>query len=151
MCLSTSQKVRKSMTTHGKREPIAIPPQAASDPFEASEVTALRQELEALRAEIATIRTSLLPNASDDQKTSVLPSPDSSDTTNAITEGDASNEHESDAGADILSTRAITTSRRGLLKWGGVGAAVVAAAAGGASLTAQTAHAADGANLVLGT
>ncbi len=42
------------------------------------------------------------------------------------------------------------TSRRTLLKWGGVGAAAALAAAGGASLSMPTARAADGANLVLG-
>ena len=42
------------------------------------------------------------------------------------------------------------TSRRTLLKWGGVGAAAALAAAGGAALTTPTAHAADGAMLTLG-
>ncbi|HEY7340642.1 MAG TPA: hypothetical protein VH591_07165 [Ktedonobacterales bacterium] len=43
-----------------------------------------------------------------------------------------------------------TTSRRTLLMWGGVGAAT-ALAAGGAALTTQTAHAADGGTLTLGS
>ncbi len=42
------------------------------------------------------------------------------------------------------------TSRRTLLKWGGVGAAAALATAGGTALRMPTAHAADGANLVLG-
>jgi hypothetical protein len=42
------------------------------------------------------------------------------------------------------------TSRRTLLKWGGVGAAAALAAAGGTALRMPTAHAADGANLALG-
>jgi hypothetical protein len=42
------------------------------------------------------------------------------------------------------------TSRRTLLKWGGVGAAAALAVAGGTALRMPTAHAADGANLVLG-
>ena len=43
------------------------------------------------------------------------------------------------------------TSRRTLLKWGGLGAAAALTAAGGATFTSQTAHAADGAGLVLGS
>jgi hypothetical protein len=43
------------------------------------------------------------------------------------------------------------TSRRTLLKWGGVGAAAALAVAGGTALQMPTAHAADGANLVLGS
>jgi hypothetical protein len=43
------------------------------------------------------------------------------------------------------------TSRRTLLKWGGVGAAAALAAAGGTALQMPTAHAANGANLVLGS
>ena len=43
------------------------------------------------------------------------------------------------------------TSRRTLLKWGGVGAAAALAAAGGASLRMPTAHAADGNPLTLGS
>ena len=44
-----------------------------------------------------------------------------------------------------------TTSRRTLLKWGGLGAAAATfAAAGGATLSAPTARAADGGNVILG-
>ena len=43
------------------------------------------------------------------------------------------------------------TSRRTLLKWGGIGAAAALAAAGGTALRMPTAHAADGANLALGS
>ncbi|HLY29408.1 MAG TPA: hypothetical protein VKQ36_00140 [Ktedonobacterales bacterium] len=42
------------------------------------------------------------------------------------------------------------TSRRGLLKWGGLGAAAAVAAAGAAGLGKTVAHAADGDNWVLG-
>lgn len=47
-------------------------------------------------------------------------------------------------------TAGAITSRRALLKWGGLGAAAIAAAGTAALSAAPTAHAADGENLVLG-
>ncbi len=44
-----------------------------------------------------------------------------------------------------------TASRRSLLKWGGLGAAAALTAAGGAALTSQTAQAANGNYMVLGS
>jgi len=55
------------------------------------------------------------------------------------------------AAIEQLDSSAHPTSRRTLLKWGGVGAAAALAAAGGASLRMPTAHAADGNPLTLGS
>lgn len=142
------------MTNQGERESMASPSQGANVPVSSGhrdhEVAALRQELEALRAEVAALRASLLPNGSFDQKTSYTPSNTSSALTNINTASDASDaSDERAANTDIRVTPTNATSRRSLLKWGGLGAAA-AVAAGSATFMAQTAHAADGANLVLG-
>jgi len=68
----------------------------------------------------------------------------SSQTTPDAMEAEPAQQHH-DAG------RPHVTSRRNLLKWGGVGAAAALAAAGSGALGHEVAHAADGANLVLGT
>jgi hypothetical protein len=96
-----------------------------------SEVSALRQELTTLRAEIAAMRET--PVSSPPTVSAIAAMPEGSDR-------DAQNANVSDA----------LTSRRNLLKWGGLGAAATLAAAGSTALTTPTAHAASGGNLVLG-
>jgi hypothetical protein len=113
---------------------------SAIDVFTEGNLASLRQEVDALRlrqqddfetlraemaAEISALRAAVMANAlyARDVATSDAP-PGSSEQ---------------------------LTSRRTLLKWGGIGAAAALAAAGGASLTTQTAHALDGANLTLGS
>lgn len=98
------------------------------------EVTALRQELEALRAEFAAFRAAVSP-IMEQMHPPVIPP--------AATSEPAADDHEQGQSIAIA-------SRRDLLKWGGLGAAAALAAAGGAGLTSQTAHAANGANFVLG-
>ena len=110
------------------------------------------QELSALRAEMSTqvvmLRTALTTSQFQHGATP-LPqpsSPNASASSDAVVEeprqqpNEQNHEHADGA-----------TSRRTLLKWGGVGAAAALAAAGGATLTMPTAHAADNANLVLGS
>lgn len=98
-----------------------------------SEVMTLRQELATLRAEFAAFRAAMASAASPES--TALPA-----VSDTVATGES--EHEPSGGM---------TTRRTLLKWGGLGAAAALAAAGGATLTGQTAHAADGANLVVGT
>ena len=124
-------------TSH-EREAIALQQElAALRAAHEQELSALREEMKAqimlLRATLAASQTQpMIPQES-------LPhepvSPD-----DAVEESDEPS-HAQTNGA---------TSRRTLLKWGGVGAAAALAVAGGAALTTPTAHAADGANLVLG-
>lgn len=93
---------------------------------------ALRQELETLRSEFAAFRAALAPTAAP-ESTATPVGPDAAAT------GGSEHEHSGSM-----------TTRRTLLKWGGVGAAAAIAAAGGAGLTSQTAHAATGGNFILG-
>jgi hypothetical protein len=53
-------------------------------------------------------------------------------------------------GVDPTKPTSTMTSRRNLLKWGGIGAAATHAAAGGTALTSPAAHAADNGNMILG-
>ncbi|HEY7340643.1 MAG TPA: hypothetical protein VH591_07170 [Ktedonobacterales bacterium] len=103
-----------------------------------SHLRSLRQEIDALRRrqqdDFDTFRTEMaLEFATLQSATGATPHEDDLATT-----------------PERLESSAHLTSRRTLLKWGGVGAAAALAAAGGASLSMPTARAADGANLVLG-
>ena len=113
--------------------------QTASAESHAQEVAALQQELETLRAaheqELARLRAEMAAEVGSLRAAvtaTVEPSIASSDTLSEAAHADT------------------TTTRRNLLRWGGIGAAAAIAAAGGASLASPTARAADGANLVLG-
>ena len=123
---------------------LPAPDQTASAESRAQEVAALQQELEALRAaheqELARLRAEMAAEVGSLRA--------------AVTATDAPSIAPSDALPDVSPDAAhadTTTTRRNLLKWGGIGAAAALAAAGGASLTSPTAHAADGASLVLGS
>ena len=99
-------------------------------------ITALRQEMEALRAEVASLRAMMAP---------VQPAEAYTVATNGSNpDMEESSDSNSESGADGM------TSRRDLLKWGGLGAAAAFAAAGGVAMTTPTAHAADGDSLMLG-
>jgi hypothetical protein len=69
----------------------------------------------------------------------------------ASIEAAALNNHASEATIEHADSSVHPTSRRTLLKWGGVGAAAALAAAGGTAMRMPTAFAANGANLVLGS
>jgi hypothetical protein len=128
-------------TSH-EREAIALQQElAALRAAHEQELSALREEM---AAQIVMLRTALAATqpqhavASIPQE-SLSPAPESPD-------DDAVDEPDEPAHGHANGT----TSRRTLLKWGGVGAAAALAAAGGVTLTTPTAHAADGAFLTLG-
>ena len=116
------------------------------------ELAALRaaheQELSALReemtAQIVKLRTTLAATQSQPVVASI---PQGSLPQAPVSPNDAVEESDEPAHAQTNGA----TSRRTLLKWGGVGAAAALAAAGGAALTTPTAHAADGGTLTLGS
>lgn len=101
------------------------------------ELSALRDEMTAQIVMLRAALTATQPQPVNSQE-SLVPAP--------VSSGDATDEQDESSHAQANGT----TSRRTLLKWGGVGAAAAIAAAGGAALTTQTAHAADGAFLTLG-
>ncbi|HEX5548283.1 MAG TPA: hypothetical protein VFX24_12800 [Ktedonobacterales bacterium] len=129
------------LTSH-EREAIALQQElAALRAAHEQELAALREEM---AAQIVMLRNALAatqpqPVVALIPQESLSPAPVSPDD-DAVEEPDEpSHAHANGA-----------TSRRTLLKWGGVGAAAALAVAGGAALTTPTAHAADSANLVLG-
>ncbi|HEU5348339.1 MAG TPA: hypothetical protein VFU63_06975 [Ktedonobacterales bacterium] len=122
------------------------------------EIAALQQEIETLRAahqqELALLRTEMVAQVVS-LRNALTPAP--SHTTAAhtqaepVTASDAMPVVETDAQPENHADAAETaTSRRTLLKWGGLAAAAGLAAAGGATLTSPAAHASDGNSLVLG-
>ena len=116
------------------------------------EVDALRtnqqQDFDVFRAEMAAefaaIRTTL--DAAPD-----MPIATAGDVVASATEVTEAAETTEAAGDEQLGYDKSAPSRRTLLKWGGLGAAAALAAAGGATFTSQTAHALDGADLLLGS
>jgi hypothetical protein len=108
------------------------------------DVVALQWRLDHLQEELAALRSVLVPTAPMEQHSQANVTPTRF---MSLEEQNVSDSAEMDDARDKPST---TTSRRDLLKWGGLGAAATLAAAGGAVLTSQTAHAADGDNLILG-
>ena len=154
----------------------ATPPQTFADktPNDAPdrEVAALQQELEMLRAahqqELARLRAetfaqlATLYAALDEARAALAAQqapvgsphatqPDAHGTAVAETAEavDATSEQPS-AQHPAGDAPTSTTSRRRLLKWGGLGAAATLAAAGGAAFATPTAHANDGGSVVLG-
>jgi hypothetical protein len=129
-------------TSH-EREAIALQQElAALRAAHEQELAALREEM---TAQIVMLRTALTatqpqPVVASVPQESLSPAPESP-SDDAVEELDEPSHAHANG----------TTSRRTLLKWGGVGAAAALAAAGGAALTTPTAHAADGAFLTLGT
>ena len=119
--------------------------QHSTDDNESSGLAGIRREAEMLRAsqqqDLARFRTALSAEIAEirAELAAVL---------SAEPEAPASIAGERDA---RVANAASVPSRRSLLKWGGLGAAASLAAAGGMTLTSPTAHAADGANLTLGS
>lgn len=111
----------------------------ASEP-QTDEFTALREEVERLRNQMDTLLAALTPQPPEQTVCADSPAP-----LNAEVIGDdqvSETEHQAhDEGK---------TSRRALLKWGGLGAAAAIATAGGTALTSPSAHAANGGNMILG-
>ncbi len=126
------------MATRRTRHPASIDNHENQNQLETlrAEMVSLRaayqSELEALHAEVANLRTAINPAAA----------PSAIDLETATAALDVS---------ESLSPASTTsTTRRNLLKWGGLGAAAALAATSGAVLTSQTAHASDGGSLLLG-
>src|SRR5512146_1339125 len=87
-------------------------------------ITALRQEMEALRAEVASLRAMMAPGQPAEAYTVA--------TNGSNPDMEESSDSNSESSADGM------TSRRDLLKWGGLGAAAAFAAAGGVAMTTTT-------------
>ena len=121
-----------------------MPASHAPQDSQESEVSLLRQQLVMLQQEVARQHEQIAALVHQLNQPVAAPVEIIEASATANTPADAVEESRAPTGVAI-------TSRRALLKWGGLGAAALAAAGTAALSTTPVAHAADGDDLVLGT
>ncbi|HEU5347364.1 MAG TPA: hypothetical protein VFU63_02010 [Ktedonobacterales bacterium] len=155
---------REGSLSQSRPSPVPrIPDQAFDRESRDSEAAALQQELDTLRAsyqqeiirlraemaaQISSLQSALVATVTYHEALSVPMVPVT--TADALSDAETSVQQD-DQREDAADGAEVATSRRALLKWGGLAAAAGLAAAGGATLTSPAAHASDGGSLVLGS